>query len=167
MGGRVLRHMGPPPNRLALFVEKVASSKPAALFLTSVGSRVARTLLRVSKGRIGLAAGSPVLLLRTTGAETGQPPVTPLLYVEDGHGIIVVVGNGGRPDHPAWYRNLEAVVDINGRRRPVVARQAERAECGEGWRKATEMSGGYHVYQDRPPGRRSPVMVLERPDGPG
>lgn len=165
MGGRILWHKGRPPNRAELLMEQVASLKPMALFFTSVGSRLDRRLLTASKGRLGLVMTLPVLLLHTTGAKTGQGRVTPLLYVQDGSRILLVAGNGGRPHHPAWYHNLRAnpgaVVEIKGRRQPVVAREAEGAERGEGWRKATEMYRGYVVYQERMPGRRFPVMVLQ------
>lgn len=165
MSGRILWHKGRPPNRAELLVEQVASTKPMALFFTSVGSRLDRTLLEASKGRLGLVMTLPVLLLHTTGANTGQEHTTPLLYVQDSGRIFLVAGNGGRPHHPAWYHNLRAnpgaVVEIKGRHQPVVAREAEGAEREEGWRKATEMYRGYEVYQGRMPGRRFPVMVLE------
>ena len=93
--------------------------------------------------------------------------MTPLLYVQDGSRILFVARNGGRTRHPACYQNLRAnpgaVVDIKGRRQPVVAGR-RRAPNEEGWRKATEMYRGCEVYQERMPGRCFRVMVLQ-PEG--
>jgi deazaflavin-dependent oxidoreductase (nitroreductase family) len=52
--------------------------------------------------------GSPVVLLTTTGARTGQKRVNPLVaLVEDGT-LYVVASKGGAPTNPDWYHNLVA-----------------------------------------------------------
>ena len=73
---------------------------------------IARTvhggLYRVSGGRIGAhVAGLPVLLLTTTGRQSGKRRTVPLgYYDDDGHALVVVGSKGGAPQHPAWYVNL-------------------------------------------------------------
>jgi hypothetical protein len=42
--------------------------------------------------------------------------VTPLLYMFDGPNVVIVASQGGRPEHPQWYRNL--VADPDARLRP-------------------------------------------------
>ena len=57
---------------------------------------------RASGGRLGgrLGKGVPVLLLTTTGRKTGKRRTTPLLYVEEGDGYVVVASVGGLPRIP-------------------------------------------------------------------
>ena len=50
----------------------------------------------------------PSLLLTTTGRKSGERYVFPLFYGETGDGYFVVASKGGAPEHPGWYRNLEA-----------------------------------------------------------
>ena len=54
-------------------------------------------------------AGGDLLLLTTRGARTGLEQTSPLAFVrdEDGH-LLVVASAGGAPRNPAWYHNLLA-----------------------------------------------------------
>jgi deazaflavin-dependent oxidoreductase (nitroreductase family) len=63
---------------------------------------------RANKG----AGGRPLLLLTTTGARTGEPRTTPMMYVPDGDRLLVIASNAGAPKHPDWYRNLVANPDV-------------------------------------------------------
>lgn len=56
--------------------------------------------------------GRQLLLLTTTGAKTGQPHTTPMMYVPDGDGLLVFASNAGAPRHPDWYRNLVAHPEV-------------------------------------------------------
>jgi len=66
-------------------------------------------------------------MLTTTGRKTGQYRTTPVLYLQDGTGLIVVASFGGNDMHPAWYLNLEqcpeAEIIIKGEHRSVLARK--------------------------------------------
>ena len=53
-------------------------------------------------------ASRPLLLLTTTGAKTGQPRTTPMMYIVDGADWLVIASNVGAPNHPDWYYNLVA-----------------------------------------------------------
>jgi F420H(2)-dependent quinone reductase len=66
------------------------------------------TLYRLTNGRIGgrFIAGSPILLLTTTGRRTGKQRTRPLAYVRDGDRFVLCASNGGSPRHPGWYHNL-------------------------------------------------------------
>ena len=68
------------------------------------------TLYRLTNGRIGgkFIAGSPILLLTTTGRQTGKQRTRPLAYVRDEDRYVLCASNGGSPHHPAWYHNLRA-----------------------------------------------------------
>lgn len=56
----------------------------------------------------GPFAKRPIVLLTTTGAKTGQPRTTPVMYIREGERLLVVASNAGAPKHPAWFRNLAA-----------------------------------------------------------
>jgi deazaflavin-dependent oxidoreductase (nitroreductase family) len=50
----------------------------------------------------------PLLLLTTTGARSGLPRTTPMMFLSlDGHRV-VVASNAGAEKHPDWYHNLVA-----------------------------------------------------------
>lgn len=62
-----------------------------------------------SSGRVGhKALGVPCLLLRTTGARTGQLRTNSLIYGRDGDSYVVVASASGAPKAPGWYHNLRA-----------------------------------------------------------
>jgi deazaflavin-dependent oxidoreductase (nitroreductase family) len=68
------------------------------------------TLYRLTNGRIGgkFIARSPILLLTTTGRQTGKQRTRPLAYVRDKDRFVLCASNSGSPHHPAWYHNLRA-----------------------------------------------------------
>jgi F420H(2)-dependent quinone reductase len=68
------------------------------------------TLYRPTNGRIGgrFIAGSPTLLLTTTGRTTAKQRTRPLADVRDGDRDVLCASNGGSPRHPGWYYNLRA-----------------------------------------------------------
>ena len=78
----------------------------------------------------GAFAGSPLLLLTTTGAKSGTARTTPLVHTRDGENIVVIASKGGAPSHPDWYRNLSAnprvTVELPGDTFPAKARVLER-----------------------------------------
>ncbi|EKX65337.1 nitroreductase family deazaflavin-dependent oxidoreductase [Streptomyces ipomoeae] len=65
---------------------------------------------RANHGEVGgYFEGARLILLTTTGARTGNPHTTPLGYLPDGDGTILVIASaGGSPRHPDWYRNVVA-----------------------------------------------------------
>ncbi len=64
---------------------------------------------RSGNGQVsGDFAGRPLLLLTTTGAKTGLPRVTPLIYTTDGASYVVTAADGGSERHPGWYHNILA-----------------------------------------------------------
>src|SRR5262245_29487663 len=70
-----------------------------------------------------------LLLLTTTGAKSGLPRITPLVYTTDGDRIIIIASKGGAPSHPDWYYNLiahpEATVELGREQFQVRASVAE------------------------------------------
>jgi len=118
-----------------------------------------------SGGRIGASlAGRPMLLLRTTGARTGQARTAALLFVRDGEDYAVIASKGGDDRHPGWYHNLIADPDVEIQvgtdTVPVRARVAQGDERDRLWAAADAVNKGqYTTYQSRTD-REIPVVVL-------
>src|SRR4029450_12025609 len=68
------------------------------------------SLYRLTNGRIGgrFIAGSPILLLTTTGRRTAKRRTRPLAYVRGEERYVLGASNGGSPPDPGWYHNLRA-----------------------------------------------------------
>ena len=122
-------------------------------------------IYRGSGGRLGgrLGKGVPVLLLTTTGRKTGKRRTTPLLYVEEGDGYLVVASVGGAPSHPAWYLNPRsnpaATMQVGGRKLAVTAETAGLEERARLWLRLTQMWPQYDDYQATTR-REIPVVIL-------
>ena len=122
---------------------------------------------RETDGEVGhiWKEGSTILILTTTGRTSGEPRDTPLIYAEDGDRYVIVASNGGDPEHPGWYRNLEKEPEVElqvlGDVFPANARTAEGEERDRLWEKANEVWPHYREYQQRTD-REIPVVVLER-----
>ncbi len=130
-----------------------------------------KSLFRASGGRIGRrlpSVGAPMLLLTTTGRNSGRPHTVPLLYLPDDDGFAVIASYGGRPHHPDWYLNLlhepAAEVQVGERTVAVIAVDARDGERERLWQRALEAYPGYAEYQARTD-RVIPVVAL-RPAGP-
>ncbi|MFJ9589269.1 nitroreductase/quinone reductase family protein [Streptomyces acidicola] len=65
---------------------------------------------RANHGQVGgHFEGARLIVLTTTGARTGTPHTTPVGFLHDGDGrILVIASAGGSPKHPDWFRNLVA-----------------------------------------------------------
>src|SRR5437870_12101471 len=82
---------------------------------------------RANGGKVGGPfQGAPMVLLTTTGAKSGRPHTTPLVYLADDDRVVVFASMGGAPNNPAWYHNLvahpEAVAEVGSDRFPVRSR---------------------------------------------
>jgi deazaflavin-dependent oxidoreductase (nitroreductase family) len=115
----------------------------------------------------GRWATQPLLLLTTTGARSGLPRTTPLLYSTDGDRLVVIASKGGEPSHPDWYHNLladpEAMVEVGAesfRVRAEVAQGAERRRLFD--QQAAQMP--FFAEYERTTPRTIPVVILTRSD---
>ncbi len=146
-------------------MQAVARTKLGGKLFISVFPAIDKRLMPLTRGRLRVALGQPILLLHARGAKSGQPRTTPLLYCARGDQIILVASKAGADHNPAWYHNLvahpEIDVEIAGRRRAVRAREAQGEERDELWRFANDIYNGYEVYATRAGGRQIPVMVLD------
>jgi deazaflavin-dependent oxidoreductase (nitroreductase family) len=110
-----------------------AATKPGS-WLVRTMTPLDRRILTRTGGRFTVLGpvGAPTMLLTTTGAKSGLPRTSPLLFCRDGQRLMVIGSNFGQAKHPAWTGNLranpEATVTIGGKDTPVVAHQLEGDE---------------------------------------
>ena len=109
--------------------------------------------------------GAPILLLTVTGRKSSKEYTTPLIFGEDGGNYVIVGSQGGRPQHPDWYLNLEAHpevgVQVKADKFRARARTAKGEERERLWRQMNGIWPHYDEYQTRTE-REIPVVVLER-----
>jgi deazaflavin-dependent oxidoreductase (nitroreductase family) len=127
---------------------------------------------KLTRGRIGgtwrVGAGwkdpVPICLVEHRGRRTGKRRTTPLVYLRDDQRVVVVASQAGRPQHPLWYRNLQAdpsvTVQIRGDRRRMRARTADAAERAELWPRLVDLYRDFDSYQSWTD-REIPVVILE------
>ena len=109
--------------------------------------------------------GTEILLLNTTGHQSGKDRTMALIHRADGDRFVVVASKGGAPQHPAWFQNLEADPDVTVQVRdeviPVHASVAQGEERARLWSLMTEVWPDYDTYQTKTD-REIPVVVLQR-----
>lgn len=131
----------------------------------NVGTKVHVAAYKLSGGRIGgKSMGAPVALVESVGRKSGKHRTHPLISTEDGENLVIIASKGGVEKHPAWYLNLMAAPQTDawwkGKKRRVVAREAEGEERERLWAQMVEAYRPYASYQRRTE-RRIPVVVLE------
>ena len=136
----------------------------ARRFLIRAMSRMHGSIYRASGGRLlRRLAGMPVLILTTTGRQSGRPRTAVLTYFRDGADLVVIGSFGGSDLPPAWWLNLErdprASVLIGGTTSKVTARAATVEEHDRLWPLVTTTHPGYARYQERT-ARLIPIVML-------
>lgn len=116
-------------------------------------SRAQTWAYKKSDGRIGgsFLQGAPVALLTTTGRKTGEPRVSPLLYLREGNRIVLIASKAGADKNPMWYLNLKAnpkvTVQIRDEVLDLVARDATEEERANYWPTMAAMYTSFDDYQ--------------------
>ena len=121
---------------------------------------------RANGGKVGgVFAGRPMMLLTTTGKQSGEPRVAPLVYSTDGDDVVVIASKGGAPTNPDWYYNLlthpTVTVEVGTdtyQAEALVVSGEERQRLYDA--QATEMPM-FAEYQKNTE-REIPVIVLKR-----
>lgn len=115
--------------------------------------RIERLLARLTGRRVQLSALLvPSLVLRSTGARSGEIRETELMYTPDGHGRAIVAGTSfARQRHPAWTYNLlahpDAEILVRGRAMRVSALPVADADRDAVWALIERQWPGYRGYE--------------------
>jgi len=106
-----------------------------------------------------------LVLLTTTGAKTGQPRTTPMMFHRDGDRILVIASNAGAPKDPDWYRNLvrepHVTVEVGDETYPALATVLTGADRERKWAMLTE-TYPFFTEHEQTAGRTIPVVALSR-----
>ncbi len=158
----------PLPNPLQKIIKRLAGTRFGISLLAGTLHRLDAPILKRTHNRTSLTTwltGLPVVVLTTTGAKSSLTRCTPLIALVEGEKIILIASQFGRPHHPGWYYNLKAhplaQVSFCGTEKFYLARQAQGEERLHYWLMATEIYGGYTLYEQQAHPRIIPVMVLE------
>ncbi len=116
-------------------------------------SRAQTFLYKKTGGKLGgkFLQGAPVALLTTTGRKTGEPRVSPLLYLREGNRVVLVASKGGAATNPMWYLNLKAnpkvSIQIKDEVLHLTARDATDDERAQYWPRLTAMYTSFEDYK--------------------
>ena len=121
---------------------------------------------RANGGKVsGPFEHTPLLLLTTTGAKSGEHRITPMEYIPDGDRLLVFASYGGAPTHPDWYHNLvahpEVTVEVGTETFDAIAVVTEDSERDRLWTKAVEWDPFLAEHQAKTT-RQFPVIALSR-----
>lgn len=122
-------------------------------------------MYKLTGGRVmGTFQGLPVVLIKMTGAKSGQERNVPLMYVPYKEGVIIVASQGGAPKSPVWHKNLIAHPDIEAqyksKKMKLRARRASDEEKQEVWPTCVKHYPPFEEYQARTD-RNIPVYICE------
>jgi deazaflavin-dependent oxidoreductase (nitroreductase family) len=113
----------------------------------------------------GMFEGLPLLLLTTTGAKSGQPRITPLVYGIDRDRLVIAASKGGSPTNPDWYHNIvanpEVTVEVGTESFPARATVATGADRQRLFDLLVDVTPQLAETQ-RSTSREIPIFVLER-----
>lgn len=102
---------------------------------------------RSNDGKLsGPMEGAPILLLTTTGRNSGKAHTTPVGFVHADGQLVVAAANGGSDHNPDWYQNIEnddrVTIEVPGASIPSVATITAGAERSELLQQLTESLPG-------------------------
>jgi deazaflavin-dependent oxidoreductase (nitroreductase family) len=121
---------------------------------------------RANDGKVGGPfEGSPVLLLTSTGAKSGERRTTPVMYLPNGERMVIFASKAGAPENPAWYHNLlanpAAEVEVGSETVEVDATVTSGEERARLFRQQAELFPQFAEYEKKTT-REIPVVALER-----
>jgi deazaflavin-dependent oxidoreductase (nitroreductase family) len=106
-----------------------------------------------------------LLLLTTTGAKSGRPHTSPMMFVQDGDRMLVIASNMGAIKTPDWYTNLVAnptvQVEVGDESYRAVATALTGEEYQRLWASIKE-SYPFFADHEKQAGRTIPVVALAR-----
>jgi deazaflavin-dependent oxidoreductase (nitroreductase family) len=107
---------------------------------------------RANGGKVGGPfEGADLLLLTTTGAKSGQPRTSPLVYQRIDGRVLIIGSYRGADVHPAWVHNLRANprahIEIGTESCDVVARELPPDEREPVWAQIVANAAVFGEYQ--------------------
>jgi len=120
---------------------------------------------RANNGKVGGPVTGDVVLLTTTGAKSGQPRLTPLVYFTIDGRMLVAGSYAGAPVDPAWVHNLRATskahVEVGTESYDVTARELPLDERNTLYDKVVGLMPVFGEYRAKT-SRVIPLFELQR-----
>jgi len=121
---------------------------------------------RANQGKVGGGFdGAPMVLITTTGAKSGQPRTSPLVYLPDNDRVVIFASKAGADTNPDWYHNLKAnpslTVEIGAEKYEAKAVEITGAERDALYAAQAARMPGFQGYAEKT-SRIIPVVALER-----
>ena len=123
---------------------------------------------RANEGRVaGPFEGAPMVLVHHVGRRSGDPHVSPMMYLPGDGAIYVFASAGGAPTNPAWYHNLVAAgsaeVEVGTETYPVAVAEETGADRDRIYAEQAALYPGFAEYAEKTAGIRTiPVLRLTR-----
>lgn len=106
-----------------------------------------------------------LVLLTTTGRNTGKPHTTPMMFHPDGDRLLVIASNVGAPTHPDWYQNLvsnpEVIVEVGDEKFAALATPIKGTERDHMWTMLKQLYPFFADHETKTD-RTIPVVSLTR-----
>ena len=160
-------------NALRRGVVRFATTPAVSWFSARVLPTLDRLVMRLSDGGTSLseiAAGTPVLVLTTRGARSGEPRTSYLLGIPVGDTLALIGTNFAQAGTPAWVHNLlvnpRATITYRRSQLVVQAREVFGTEYEQVFAAAALLYPGYAAYRTRLTDREPKVFVLEGDNDP-
>jgi F420H(2)-dependent quinone reductase len=146
-------------------LRKLGATRFGVWIIKHVVAPLDRWLYQRTGGKVvstGKPAG-PILLLTTTGRQSGQERTTPVFFLRDLQRIIICNVNPGFERTNPWVLNLRAhpvaTLQIASDRRAYHAREATPSEVDLYWPALTRIWPAYQTHFERS-GQRT-IFILE------
>jgi deazaflavin-dependent oxidoreductase (nitroreductase family) len=135
-------------------MRRLGRTKAFSIAYSKIGPVIDPKIRDLRDGKVMAAVyGLPILSLHTTGAKSGQPRVSPLVYVRDGDDVMLIGTNFGQAKHPGWTANLlvhpQASVQIGAETLAVTAEQVHDATWQRIFPSFVAVYPGYADYMTR------------------
>jgi len=123
---------------------------------------------RKNNGNVGgKFEGKPILLISTTGAKSGKPRTSPLMYLADGDRWLIFASKAGSSRNPDWFHNLianpQVTVEVGVETVQVKAVVADPEERDILYARQVGPHPQFGEYEQRTT-RKIPVVILTRMD---
>jgi deazaflavin-dependent oxidoreductase (nitroreductase family) len=156
-----------PANRATRWMRRAFEVGPVGRLLIRFAADLDPVLHAWTRSRFGRLLPMPFASMTTTGARSGRPRTSAVLYFNDGDDVILIASNYGGAKHPAWYHNLkahpQAELQRGGHRGRYIAREeTDETERERLFTLSHRIYSGYAQYrvQTAAIGRRIPIMRL-------
>ena len=158
----------PERNAVRRTVVRFAATPSVSRFSARALPILDRQVLRLTGGRTSLSetvAGTPVIVLTTRGARSGEPRTCHLLGIPVGGTLALIGTNFAEPKTPSWVHNLlvhpQATIAYRRSQVAVTAREVFDSEYEQVFAAAALIYPGFGTYRGRLTDRVPRVFILE------